>query len=485
MATSPGSRKPPESLTATLRLSGQEFSFRLFNRPLRLGSYGTVQYYWMDSSQFRDINSEASAANFRNCIGHWVAAMQASGCWDEVDQQIHFVCAMCFALVGRSKGMQDVYHDAYLASTSCNPERMSLPDEVRQRINDLVRDQNRFEVQRELDQALGRFEVPPRVMPALQEAFRWWVGRGVVALRRHGDTGFDRFLQEIDYWLAKLRKRSDRWVRHFLNLFAYEAKVSFYTCYANVWVDLIPWLQKHRNLDELSTRFLGLWHNQNQPIELPHGRTLGGLYYPTAGRVTVVEPNRNGRPVPRSLRWRTEQIGPTHVRDVLSGQVLSLHALSGFFMKDPALCALAGRFFTCDRYEEEMRRARAENCPEYWAFVGAIVTAAHLYRAAREEQERCRGVFVRDGETVAGATEQAQDYGNAALLEEFAAAHQICCPSCGGAVRFRRFWPANAKGCVRAKYSCRRCRKSFIKTLDGESLATWLIRGSEPADCSA
>jgi len=56
-ATLASTRKPPHSFTATLRLRGQEFPFRLFTRPLRLGEYGTIQYYWMDSSQFRRLRS--------------------------------------------------------------------------------------------------------------------------------------------------------------------------------------------------------------------------------------------------------------------------------------------------------------------------------------------------------------------------------------------------------------------------------------------
>ncbi len=79
----------------------------------------------------------------------------------------------------------------------------------------------------------------------------------------------------------------------FVNLFSYECKVSFFTCYANAWVDLIPWLRKHRGLDKVSERFLRFWHNQNPST------------------------------------------GGADGRDAFNGQVLALHPLSGFFMKDP------------------------------------------------------------------------------------------------------------------------------------------------------
>ena len=56
--------RPPEKLTATIQILGHEFPFQLYTRPLRLGPYGEVQYYWMDGSQFRAIKSETSGPTF-------------------------------------------------------------------------------------------------------------------------------------------------------------------------------------------------------------------------------------------------------------------------------------------------------------------------------------------------------------------------------------------------------------------------------------
>jgi hypothetical protein len=58
----------------------------------------------MDSSQFRNIESKASAANFRSCVGHWWAAMGTLGLRGDLEQQTHLVTALCYALVCRSKG---------------------------------------------------------------------------------------------------------------------------------------------------------------------------------------------------------------------------------------------------------------------------------------------------------------------------------------------------------------------------------------------
>ena len=61
-------------------------------------------------------------------------------------------------------------------------------------------------------------------------------------------------------------------------------------------------------------------------------------------------------------------------------------------MKDPAYCAIAGRFLTCERYGEVMREGRSENCPQYWDLIGAILSAANLYRMALDKQVQQREI---------------------------------------------------------------------------------------------
>jgi len=470
----PSKHTPPQSLTASVRLAGQDFAFRLYSRHLRLAPFGTVEYYWMDSSLFRNIESEASAASFRNCVGHWWTAMQASGLGDDLEQQTHLVTAMCYPLVCRSKGMQDVYRDAFLAPLSVDVGADALPDKVRRRIRRIVRARDRFAVQRELDAALGRFEPPAKALPALQEAFRHWIGNGVTLLREHGEKGLEHFLAEADYWLAKYRKRSGRWVRHFINMIAYETKVAFCRCYANAWIDLIPWLRKHRGLDLVSERFLRFWHNQNQPVEVPHGRTMGGIYYPTRGGAAVIGPAPNNRACP-PIAWKTEHVGPTHAPDVFCGQVLSLHPLSGFFMKDPGLCAIAGRFFACNRHDDVLLHGQAD-CAEYWDLIGAILSAAHLYRREADRQAQRAGVRLRGGDKVKKVATSCETTSEAALLEDFAEAQRIRCPHCRGNLMVRKYYPAQsgADQC-QVDYACRSCRQQVSKTFGRKALTDWLL----------
>ena len=468
--------KPPESLVATLTLRGREFPFRIFSRPIRLDSYGTVQYYWMDSSQFRSLRTAADLANFRSAIGFWTAGMQQIGAHRDIDQQIHFILAVTYSLVCRRKSLQNIVLDAYLTpDASRRSTSTSLPKEIQKRIQMAVASRDRMKVQAELVQLLKRFTVPPQLMPLLQEAFRRWVGKGVVMMRQHGNEGIKKFLDEADYWMQKFRKRSDRWVRHFLDLFAYECKAAFHTCYANAWVSLIPWLREHRGLDELSERFMRFWHNQNQPIEIPHGQTASGIIYPTHRGIILPE-NGSGRHQRglQSLSVATEQIGPTHVGDVFQGQVLSLHPMSGFFMKDAALCAIAGRFFASDAYKDAQQPRLIRRCPEYWDFVGAILTATHIYRQAVDRQSQRRGVAIQSG-AESLATHAGDDLVVSRVFEDYATEQRLKCSHCGGKFRFVKYTPASSDDApVEVKFACQGCKRQHHQQISWGELAPWI-----------
>src|SRR5262249_44813342 len=150
------SRRCPvlESVTVPVRLGGQIFEFRLYTRPLPLGPDVTVQYYWLDSRPFRHLNS-AAAANFRNCVGHWAAAMRTMELGDDLEQQLHYITAVCYALVSGCKSLQHAFKDAYLAPHAA-ASAAPLSAAVHRRIQDTVSSQDRFQVQQELDQVLGR-----------------------------------------------------------------------------------------------------------------------------------------------------------------------------------------------------------------------------------------------------------------------------------------------------------------------------------------
>lgn len=467
-------RPPLKSLDATLSLLGNDFQFKLYTRPLVLGDAATIDYYWIDSRHLRR-GADSDLANFRACVGLWGTAMRVSGLGDDLTQQVHYVTALCYPLVNQCNSLHDIYLDAYLAPSRVKPASR-LPQAIYLQIQDVVKSRCRFQVQKELDGVLGRFEPPSRDLPVLQEAFRYWVGKGVVLMRQRGNDGLKEFLREVDYWLSKFRKRSDPIVRHFINMFAYEAKVAFYRCYANAWVALIPWLREHHGLDEVSERFLRFWHHQNQPVEIPHGRTAGGISYPTHRRATFIGKDQSGKPVARSLMWETQQIGPTHLRDVFSGQVLSLHPLSAFFMRNSDACATAGRFFTSTRYEGVMVGAGAETCSEYWDLIGEILTAAHRYRLALDEQRDERQVRASRSETIAKIACERGSVSESELMEDFAVVQKVRCPRCDDSLRFEHYDAApKPSGQGQAHYRCRSCSHHVQISFDKSMLEQFLF----------
>jgi hypothetical protein len=464
-----------ERLAVTVHRFGQAFDFQLYTRPVGLGPQTVIRYYWMDVSQFRTLASPSGAANYRNCLAHWWRCTQAAGRNRQIDQQVNYVLAQAYPLVCRSKSLQEVYRDAFLGPPRAGQLTPSLADEDRRRIGAIVRSRSRAAVRKELGTVLQRFEPPAEILPALQRAFRAWVGNGVVLWRRDGAEGLKRFLGQVDYWLEKYRKKGghDR-VRHFINLFAYEAKVGFYRCFANAWIDIIAHLRERHGLDPVSERFLRVWHNQNQPIEIPHGQTAAGVLYPTAIQHRFPVAGPRGTVVPRPLRVATERVGATHEPDVFSGQVLSLHPLSGFFMKDPGLCAVAGRLFGSDRYDEIL----AHGLGEYWDFVGALLIAANQYRRAADDQEYRRGPSRQNREGGPLDAGDADDASHAQLLERFAAAHGVNCADCNAAVRCVGFHTPEVGDRVQVDFVCPNCQKPVPATFPATVLKDWLV----PAD---
>lgn len=421
------------TLTVPVSRLGQPFEFRLHARPLDLGRGIRVQYYWLDTSLFRRFKSESSFAAFRTVLGHWAATLRAAGAWD-IDDEIHYVAAQCYPLVAEAKSLQDVYKDAYLKAGNTKPTADSLSDDARKRLRRVVRERDAGLVRAELDHVLGRFEPPAHMMPLLQEAFRRWVGRGVVELRRSGNDGLVRFFGEVDTWIARYRKKGgNTWVRHFVNLFSYECKVSFFTAYASAWTALIPWLKEHHGLDAVSERFLRFWHNQNVST------------------------------------------GGTEGRDAFNGQVLSLHPLSGFFMKDPALLAAAGRFFGTTAHDRALVQGKASSSKAYWDLVGAILTAAHLYRNALDRQERGRGTRAAVSLEVQAAPAADEGGDDLALLRDFLSARGVKCPRCQAEVELRSAEPVGTEAdAFDAHLTCRACRRGVTRRVATDDLLNWL-----------
>jgi len=470
------------TIRGALALRGQEFPFILKRQVLELGKAGNVHYFYMLPSDLRGDDPTREVSNFRSCIGYWWAAMHEIAAETEWEQQRHFVMAICYGLVNRNKSLQDVYLDALPRPDSINNDLLSLPEEAQNRIRQVIDARNRLAVKQELDAVLSVFQPSREDKIGFEKAFQTWVDKGVNALRHDGDDGVVRWLGEIDYWMHKYRKRCPPRVRNFVNFFGYQAKVSFYTCYANFWSSLIPWLQENHALDELSARFLSLWHNQNQPIEIPRGRTPRGLWYPTRRGMRLRVPPRGNSAWDKGIVVEFPRIGPEVVEDVFCGQILSLHPLTWYLAADPALREVVGRFLASGEYETVSRRQDTRDCPKYWEFVGAVLTAAHLYRIAHDDFENRRSVRQQGGDAVEVVPKDEAPPPARSFLDAYFASHQIRC-HCGGAYEWIDLDPAPEEQKARqVPVRCAGCGHRTSITVTEDEIQTYLLGEGDSSD---
>jgi hypothetical protein len=442
-----------ERLTVTLELQGHRFPFALCHRSLELGPAGPVSYYWMDGRGFR---RRPPGPNFRSCVDHWWAAMGSCGAAGEIDTLVNRVWAECYPLVATARSLQDVYLDAHLAADleaesapigrgrrsvrlSGRPSLVSA-EEVR-RLRGLARARDQALVREELERLfLGQLP-PPEEMSAFQEAAGVWIGNGVVALKRGGTDALAGYVATVGQWMARFRRRGgEARVRRFVNLFAYESKAAFYTCVANAWIDLIPWLREHRGLDAISERLLRLWHHQNRPVE-------------------------------------DDGTGPGGHRDAFCGQVLSLHPLSAFVMNDAVHLQALGGWLGHPDHDRQGEQGAVGDCEAYWELVATILVAAHEYRLARDrwDQTRVTRIIPGSGDRAAEAVGDEDGPSMALALEDYAAECGTTCPSCAGAARVAGAEPDSLGGeSSRIEYRCRACGHRFHGDVSVAGFEAWL-----------
>lgn len=414
--------------TGALTMRNQDFNFYLEHRAVDLGSAGRVSYYYMPVSRLRDNDPVADASNFRSCIGHWFAVVQEHDQASDFGAQANFVLATCYALVRRDKGMQRIYRDAMPLPKSFRNLSSKPSPEVCERIDRVIKDRDRAGIKRELDRALGAHQFSESDVLVVTEALQHWTRRGVQSFRFGNLPGLTKWLKEVEYWIGKYKKRSTPQVRLFVNAFSYECKLRFFGCYANFWIGLIPWLRAHRNLDAMSERFLRLWHNQNQPVEIPPGQTAGGILYPKH----VVQRLRTPDGRVAEILCPTVFPSDNTIPDVFGGQVLALHPLSWILLSNRALRHDVGSYIASPAHDGGIRLGASGQLPEYWGMVKSILTAAYLYQELQFRNESDRAVRPR---TKSHSLQDRADPGSSttpkALLEGYVEQLQRLCP-CGG-----------------------------------------------------
>lgn len=376
--------------------------------------------------------------------------MRLMGWEDDPHEQVHYLAARCYPLLASGKAVQAIYRHARIRPIlddryeSNIPEAISLPDEAVARIKRTVEGRDIAGVRRELDETL-EWRGPANVAEkrAFHEEFVPWILDGMDALCLGDEEGVEQFLKDVKSRLGRRRRRGGiDSERHFLNMFEYEVKTNFYLCYANAWIDLVPWLREHRGLDPVSERFLKFWHHQDQPLD----GELDGIGDP---------------------------------RPAFSGQVLALHPASAFFMSDPALLEFAGRYFGTEAAEAVEKTGRADGIDAYWDLVRAILVSAHQYRQVDRDLAGRRGASTRtnrdeavaDRPGAAGPLEIPVDA--AESLEQFLASRGDRC-RCGGDLGHVRIHRDGADpGRCSVNVACRSCRGKSTLGVDDRELQEW------------
>ena len=398
-----------QPLDVPVEHAGRSFSFQLHQRELVFGRAGKGQYFWMDGRQLRH---GSGGPNFRPCVDFWWHGVAVAGADRELEKECTLVLAECYPQISSARSLQDIYVDAHLHPAAdrelfyeeLNSVRQrrsertySLPEEEVARLRALAQNRSADLVRAELENLLLGSLPPDREMPAFDEAARRWIGNGVVAFRREGHAGLQRHTKTVEEWIRKRRRRGgiDR-ERSFMNMFSYECKVAFYYCYANAWVGILQTLKQSGLLDRLGERFLRIWHHQN-----------------TGGSDFAVR------------------------RDILCGQILALHPLSGVILSSPQHLEMVGRCIGLDDYERLVANGKITESEEYWDLIATVLIAAHEYDHSRRRWDEQRGHFSNSGDNEVGTMSRDDAMDSAQILfEDYAIRSGRKCPSCSNSLGY-------------------------------------------------
>ncbi len=414
----------------TLELWGERFPFYLEHQQIELGAAGPADFYYMPVSPLRKNDPNRKLSNFRSCVEHFRCVGERAGNGNDWDVQRDHVLASSYELVRTDKAVQRIYRDAFSRPRSFTPENLKLSDDVRVRIKSAVASHDKEAIRQEMEKALQAVQLSREDEVASTFAMDNWLNNGVERLRRDGRDGLLAWLGDVENWYKKFRRKSDPRVQTFLRVFAYEAKVSFYHKYCNFWISLLPWLVERFDLNLTSQRFMGIWHNQNQRVEIDHFRRPGDVVAAASQATLRLDGANDDRRVGgRLVDQGTVEVVP----DVFCGQVLALHPLTWILLDRPELCDLVGSYLASPKFDAGLKSGHVDDFREYWAMVEAIVTAAYLYQVAHEGNESRRKQRPLGGtdNSAAIASSAPGPLTEDAQLRDFVDAANKACP-CGG-----------------------------------------------------
>jgi hypothetical protein len=433
-----------KTLSVVLKRFGQKYHFELCKRKLDMGSAKVskasrlpgqeartdpsqregdksskliIDYYWMNTIAFRRGDA---GANFRPIVDLWWASMHANGKQPDKHDLANLVFAESFPLVNTSRGRQKVFLDAIVSKNVSSWN--SLPLEERESLRKLVCARDPNAIRAKIKDLFVREGIPETLKRAYNEAAGRWIVNGSVAFKKSGATGLRRWVnEELGPILGKYRKAGNRGgsqtnLRLFVNAWAYECKVGFYTCYANAWVCLLEELERN-GLDAASSRCMRLWHSQN--------------------------PNDTGE-------------------DVFKGQVLALNPLSREVMQKPEHLAALWKWLTLAANGHTESTDFASVSKEYLEVVVAILAAATEYRNNWDLANEARNLKGQ-GATATGTAEKPTETElSPKAFQNYAEYRELSCLFCRVALKYKSYTKKDVDGdsVVLATYKCPSCGKT-------------------------
>lgn len=424
------------SFSANFCVGDLSFDIQLFSRSLDIGLDAPAQYYWNDSSVLRSSQARQGVGSdvMADIVLHQCETIRLRGLFDDDHELTILLLAMCYPMVAADKSLHKIYRSAHLRDGFVDWDNISLPDDIQARIKSVVESRNREIVRAELDQLFRPSVLSRENAAKVEEECRRIIAEGIRQTRKHGFAAMIIFADVMQVWLQESRRRGGNDLM--LNHISYLFKAAFYLCYANFWVSLVRWLKEHRGLDPISERLLRIWHMQNQP------------YLDTSGIL---------------------------VCDVFGGQVLALHPLSGFLMKDKSLLASIGKHLKSAGSKGSTPSQTIQD-DDYWKMIDAILTAAHLYRRALDTQQQQRGRRDLHGVEGLAAAQTASEAQINTLIEQIAGILDLRCDGCGEVLEFVNFHPTDVQQSAVFDFRCRLCDKLSSRTLDFEETRAALSR---------
>lgn len=404
--------KQTKTFIAKVVINGSEIPFRLFTRPLKFGTFGTIQYYWMNAypnrvsmnvgdgsgaavknshPQFsRRFLEEDSFSNYPSILRYWFDLSYANGYHFKHEGLTPWLLALCYPIVCDDKSIQKIYNDAHFSPKFKSRMVDELSDDLREQISKVVDSKDFDRVQQFLDVSFNRENDLKESVDKYQEEFGDLMYKGKKLVLTQLNDGILNFRNEVKAFIRKIRRRSgNNCGRTFINILSYNFKFAYYGCYSAVWNALIPWIRENRGLDRSSEAFLRLWHNQNRTIIIPDGKTLADV------QSVPLDFLDNDPFYEKAKKMVYEGFGnpkkdPMETRDVFNGQILALHPLSIFFMNDTGLLNIAGQFFFSQDCENAFKNGLSYECKSYTNLLKCILQASLKYKISREKERQKR-----------------------------------------------------------------------------------------------